>query len=218
VCGSAASRGSWPAFLGRFPTSRWTRCALADGVDAGHVVVVLRLAKLRHGGGRRRRRGSERDLGPDTRNGARDISAQSCADSGTGHTCPQVADRTRAEGTRTRRPLHRQDARVDVRHDGHLPPGVSATSPRTCRQAYVTPPELGNLFSTWNFPGPATPGGGRLRRGRSGARGACGVCLGDASGIVGRYCRDSGSFDPRSSQRRASATGGARGWLESRPG
>jgi hypothetical protein len=153
--------GSWPAFLGRFPTSRWTRCAPADGVDAGHVVVVLRLAKLRHGGGRRRRRGSERDLGPDTRNGARDISAQSCADSGTGHTCPQVADRTRAEGTRTRRPLHRQDARVDVRHDGHLPPGVSVTSPRTCRQAYVTLPERGNIFSTWNF-------SGRLRRGAAG--------------------------------------------------
>src|SRR5215469_12064887 len=133
VCGSAASRGFWPVFLDRFPIWRRTRCAFANGVNAGHVVVVIRLPELRLGGGLRDRDG-QNDPVPDARNRPHD-DARLCAAAGTEHTCPQEG-RTRAEGARTRTPnLWRQDVKVDLGHVGHLPPGASTTSPRTCRHA-----------------------------------------------------------------------------------
>src|SRR6266567_578628 len=46
LCAGPRPRGEfWPAWLDRFSSSRWTRCALASGGDAGHVVVDIRLAK-----------------------------------------------------------------------------------------------------------------------------------------------------------------------------
>jgi len=70
VCGSAASRGVWPVFLDRI-LSRWTRCALANGVGASHVVVDIRLAKQRRDAIRLLRQGNEGDLAPEARNGVR---------------------------------------------------------------------------------------------------------------------------------------------------
>jgi hypothetical protein len=69
VFGSAASRGApgRSGSLDRPSISRWTRCALTNGEDAGHVVVDIRLATKRRNGDLLRLRDHDRDLAPDTR-------------------------------------------------------------------------------------------------------------------------------------------------------
>src|SRR5579859_4128105 len=97
VCGSAASRGFSPGLLGRFPIWRRTRCAFANGVNAGHLVVVIDVPELRQEGGLRDREG-QRGLTRDTRNLPLDDARRSAtanraaatsAAADTGHTCPQ---------------------------------------------------------------------------------------------------------------------------------
>ena len=95
LCAGPRPRGEfWPVWLDRFSISRWTRCALANGGDAGHVVVDIRLAKQCRDGVLRRLGGHDRDLAPDTRKHerARDRQQsdrqQSGAWTGSGHTGP----------------------------------------------------------------------------------------------------------------------------------
>src|ERR1700730_18209004 len=87
VCGSAASRGLRPVFLDRFPIWRRTRCAFANGVNAGHVVVVIELPELRRAGGLRDREGQD-GLVPDARSRLHD-NGQPSAATDTRHTCPR---------------------------------------------------------------------------------------------------------------------------------
>src|ERR1700748_414403 len=53
--------------LDRPSSSRWTRCALTNGEDAGHVVVDIRLATERRNGDLLRLRDHDRDLAPGAR-------------------------------------------------------------------------------------------------------------------------------------------------------
>jgi hypothetical protein len=141
VCGSAASRGILAAgWLGRFPIWRRTRCTLAEDENAGHVVV--RLLELRHSSSLRSR-GNQGRLVPGKRNRQRAGGRHSAA-ANAGQTRPREG-RTQAGDTRARMPrscghgASRRNVAVDVSHVGHLPPGASVTSPRTCRQLTFRP-------------------------------------------------------------------------------
>jgi len=138
VCGSAASRGTWPVCLDRSPLRRlWrrTRCALAGGVGASHVVVDIRLAKLRRDDAGRSRLGREGSLDRDRRNGVDDNSARPSATSGDGRTAPREAGCTRAGSTQARSPRQLGLNRCfDTCHVGHLPPEWSTTNPNCTSQ------------------------------------------------------------------------------------
>src|SRR6201989_3679572 len=91
--------------LDRPSSSRWTRCALTNGEDAGHVVVDVRLATERCSGDLLRLRDHDRDLAPDTwKRRSASGGEQGGGRPGSGHTRPQKADRRRAGSTQARSP------------------------------------------------------------------------------------------------------------------
>ena len=70
LCGVRGLEGFWPALLGRFPQGLRTRSALAIGVNAGHVRVLvadIRVPRLRHGGKRHERAANRRPERPPRR-------------------------------------------------------------------------------------------------------------------------------------------------------
>ena len=193
LCGVRGLERFWPARLGRFAQGLRTRSALAIGVDAGHVRVLvadIRVPRLRHVG----KRHGERESGGGTATQTRSLDAgggDARKRAGKRRLCPagwRSAGKCRRD--RAARQPERRDQCCSLGTSLH---GIDSGA-RRMREAYVGRPVMGNTFIDLVFclkhQGSTTGRGQTLlqpvrRRRDTAARGRSGIWYGRRSRRLG---------------------------------